>query len=288
MELNGFIYAVISAIFFGSAGFFIKHGYSQNLSPVELLTLQYIIAVIILFIACFAKYKKSLKLPKKTMVSLVVLGAFGNTLMTVSLYSAMAYLDISVATMLLYTYPAMVATFSFLFYREKILKSKIIAIIGTFAGCLLVINIWAGHSKPISTVGIAFGILSAVAYSFMNLYSNKIVDGLPALVITFYSTLFSLVILLLFNYKFVSRLIYMPLNTVANAGLLAFFCEIIPLTLLYAAIRYIGPMKVSIISTLELPVSAVTAFLTMGEKLLPVQYAGIAIVIFSIIILERD
>ncbi len=67
-----------------------------------------------------------------------------------------------------------------------------------------------------------------------------------------------------------------------------FFCEIIPLTLIYTAIKYIEPVKAPIISTLELPVSAVTAFFMIGEKLFPMQYAGIAIVLLSIIILRKE
>jgi len=288
MKINGFIYAVISAVFFGSAGLFIKHGYSQNLSPVELLTLQYIIAIVILFLLCLIKYKSRLIIGKKTIKRLVVLGAVGNTLMTVSMYSAMAYLDVAVATMLLFTYPSMVALFSFFFYNEKISRPKIAAIIGTFVGCILVINLWSGNKESISIIGVGFGILSAVFYAFMNIYSSRIVEDIPPLVITFYSTLFSLCVLLLFNFHFVSKLIYMDREVVLNAALLAFFCEIIPLTLLYAAIKYIGPVKAAIISTLELPVSAITAFFIMGEKLLPLQYAGIAIVLFSIIILRKD
>lgn len=288
MEINGFFYAVISAFFFGSAGLFIKHAYSQNLSPLELLTLQYIIAIVILFAVCLIRHKESLKTNKKTMMRLIVLGAVGNTLMTVSLYNAMAHLDVAVATMLLFTYPAMVAIFSFLFYNEKISRIKITAIIGTFIGCILVIDLWGGYQDAVSIIGISFGILSAVFYAFMNIYSSKIVDDTPAIVITFYSTLFSLIILSLFNFGFISKVIYMKGDIVLNAALLAFFCEIIPLTLLYTAIKYIGPVKVSIISTLELPVSAVAAFFVMGERLLPSQYAGIAIVLLSIVILKKE
>jgi drug/metabolite transporter (DMT)-like permease len=182
----------------------------------------------------------------------------------------------------------MVALFSSIFYDERISAGKAAAIAGTFAGCLMVLNSWGASKGPVSVIGIIFGILSAVFYSFMNIYSGNIVNKVPAAVVTFYSTVFSLSALLLFNYKYVSSLLGMNPEVYANAGLLAFFCEIIPLTLLYAAIKKIGPVKVSIISTLEIPVSAVTAFLVMGENLLPVQYAGILLIVFSIMILRRE
>jgi len=288
MVIKGFIYAIVSAVFFGSAGIFIKQGYAQNLSPVELLILQYIIASGILFIICLAKYKAELKLNRQMLKRLMIQGIIGNTFMTVFLYSSMVYLDVAVTTMLLYTYPAMVALFSFFFNNQKISKAKTTAIIGAFFGCLLVLNIWTGHSKSLPAAGITFGILAAVFYSFMNIYAGGIVDHLPAPVITFYTTVFSLFTLLIFNYNFLLKLGYISLESFKNAAILAFFCEIIPLTLLYSAIRLIGPVKASIISTIELPISAVISFFMMHEKLLPAQSAGIILVLASIILLKAE
>jgi len=287
MEIKGFIYAVLSAAFFGSAGFFIKRGYSFDLNPVELLTLQYITAIVMLFFMCIIRHPKNLRPSKKSMKRLILLGTVGNTLMTVSLYSAMAYLDVAVATMLLYTYPAMVALFSFLFYKEKISKSKAAAIAGTFVGCFFVINNTWSKTVTISYIGIGFGIMSAISYAFMNIYSKAIVDHLPPLVTTFYTTLFSIAALIVFNFDFLWKLTLLPQEALINTISLAFFCEIVPLTLLYAAIKHIGPVKASIISTLELPVSAIMAFLVMGEKLFPMQYVGIGLVLFSILLLTK-
>lgn len=288
MDFRGFIYAVVSAIFFGSAGIFIKQGYTQNLSPVELLILQYIIASVILFLICLIKYKKNLRLSKTMLGRLLLQGIVGNTLMTVFLYSSMVYLDVAVATMLLYTYPAMVALFSFFIYSERISMTKIAAIAGTFIGCLLVMNINEGLKKSLPIAGVAFGILSAVFYAFMNIYAEGIVEDVPPMVITFYTTVFSLIALLVFNTGFIPRISSMPLDTLINAGMLAFFCEIIPLTLLYTAIKLIGPVKAAIISTIELPVSSVVSVFIIGEALLPIQGAGIALVLASIILLERE
>lgn len=93
MKTKGFIYAIISAVLFGSAGIFVKEGYSNNFSPVDLLMLQYIIAGIILFIICVFKYRDSLKLNKSIMKKLFIQGAIFNTLMTVFFYSSFKYLN---------------------------------------------------------------------------------------------------------------------------------------------------------------------------------------------------
>lgn len=288
MKLKGYFFAIVSAIFFGTSGIFVKNGYSDNFTPTDLLMLQYIIAGIILLFICIIKYKNKLKISKEMLRKLIIQGAFANTLMTVFFYSSFKYLDVSIATMLLYTYPAMVAAFSFIFLKEKITKVKAAAILGTFIGCIMVLNISSNNLKNISLTGISFGILSAVFYTFMNIYAKKIVNDIHPVVITFYTTLFSLIVLIIFNFNFIGKLPYISNASILNAGLLAFFCEIIPLSLLYAAIKYIGPVSTSIIGTLELPSAALLSYIFLSEKLSILQIIGIMVVIYCVIILKKD
>jgi drug/metabolite transporter (DMT)-like permease len=287
MKLQGFIYAIISAVFFGSAGIFVKSGYSSDFTPVDLLMLQYIIAAIILFTMCFVKYRDKLRLSVIDLKRLIIQGAFGNTLMTVFFYQSFKYLDVAIATMLLFMYPSMVALASFFVFKEKVSKTKIISILGTLLGCILVLDIIEKGSK-ISYLGVAFALLAAVFYSFMNMYAEKIVQEIPGLVITFYTTIFSLIILLIFNFSFIYKITEISVLSVTNAALLAFFCEIIPLTFLYEAIRRIGSVSTSIITSIELPASAIIAYVFLDEKLSYVQVLGILIVVYFVIKLKYE
>lgn len=287
MKLKGFVFAVISALFFGSAGIFVKSGSSVDFTPVDLLMLQYLIATAILFIMCLLNYRSKLRLTRDMFIRLLIQGALGNTLMTVFFYLSFKYLDIAVTTMLLFTYPAMVAMASFIFFKEKVSKTKLFTILGTFLGCFLVLDIFS-KSVTINYLGVIFALLSAVFYSFMNLYAEKIVTDVPGLVITFYTTIFSLAVLFIFNYSFITKLGAITSSSVLNAGLLAFFCEIIPLSLLYESIKYIGPISTSIISSLELPASAIVAFIFLKEKLSTVQILGIILVVFCVIKLKTE
>ncbi|MDO6355505.1 DMT family transporter [Caloramator sp. CAR-1] len=288
MRVKGFLYGILSAIFFGSSGIFIKHGYDKNFSPVDLLMLQYIIAGIILFIYSLIKYKSNIKLTKELYKKLFIQGAIFNTLMTVFFYSSFKYLDVAVATILLYTYPTMVALFSFMFLGEKLSKIKVFAIVGTLIGCYLVLNIHNINLNKAIIIGIIFGLLSAVFYAGVNIYAKYIVEDVPEVLVTFYSTTFSLLVLLIFNFPFIFKLSSISFVSVKNAALLAVFCEIIPLTLLYAAIKYVGPVTTSIISTIEIPSAAVLSFIFMGERLNIIQVIGIILVIICVILLKRD
>lgn len=288
MRTRGFIYAIISAVLFGSAGIFVKEGYSNSFSPVDLLMLQYIIAGVILFVICIIKYRNSLKLNKILFRKLFIQGAIFNTLMTVFFYSSFQYLNAAEATLLLYTYPTMVAIYMAIFKKQHIGYKKVLSILFAFVGSILVLNIFKFDFTSGMLIGISFGILSAVFYSAMNIYAEGIVEDVNELVITFYTTMFSLIVLFIFNYKFVNRLPYVDIISIKNAFNLALFCEIIPLTLLYAAIKHIGPVTTSIISTLEIPSSALLGFLFLNESLSVVQILGIVVVVLSIVYLKKS
>ncbi len=288
MKLKGFIYAVISSIFFGSAGIFVKSNLNENFSSVDLLMLQYIIALVILFLICIIKYRQNLKLSGPMLKKLIIQGALFNTFMTIFFYSSFEYLDMAMATMLLYLYPAIVAAISFIFFKAKISRIKIAAICGCLLGSLLVLNIQSGSFSSISLRGIIYGVLAALFYSFMNLYAEGIVEDVPSMVITFYTTFFSLIVLFIINFGFIGKIPEISLASIQNAALLAFFCEIIPLTLLYSAIKHIGSVTTSIISTIELPASAVFSYFIMHESISFVQIVGILIIGYSVIVLKKE
>jgi drug/metabolite transporter (DMT)-like permease len=284
---KGYVYAIIGAIFFGSAGMFIKLAYATGLNSIELLTIQYIIAVLVMFIMAFAYNRRMLALPLRTIFNLAVLGIIGNTFMTVFYYKAFQYLPVAMVTMLLYTYPLMVFIYGVVFRKAKIDRKKASALILALIGCFLTLNIIGGGFKY-SIYGIICGLLSAAFYAFMNIYSEEHLTNVNAFAINAYSTLFSLISLL--AYKFPSYLLEKKLSqlSIIYIFILAAICEIIPLTLLYAAIKRIGALKVSIISNLEIPTAMIVSYFIMKESITLSQIAGAVLIIYAVYLIKSN
>jgi drug/metabolite transporter (DMT)-like permease len=76
------------------------------------------------------------------------------------------------------------------------------------------------------------------------------------------------------------------MNNVVFTSILATLCEIIPLTLLYAAIRNIGSLKVSIISNLEIPTAMVVSFYLLKESVTLLQVAGAVLIILAVYLIR--
>ena len=281
----GYIYALVSAIFFGSAGLFIKLAYKTGLDSINLLTLQYIMAVVLMFSIAFIKDRKILIIKKNELFHLAVLGVIGNTFMTVFYYKAYEYLPMSMVTMLLYTYPIMVFMYLWIFKKEPISFKKITAIFLAFIGSALTLNLIFGELQY-SFKGILFGILCAVFYCFMNIYSEKKLLHINALTINAYSTMFSLISLIIYSFPVFIFNGGVSAQGIMYTSILATFCEIIPLTLLYAAIKQIGSLKVSIINNLEIPVAMILSVWLLKEEITLSQIIGALLILYAIYLIR--
>lgn len=284
---KGYIYSITAAILFGTAGLFVKMAQSKGLDSISLLTVQYMLAVILMFSFAFIKDRKSLIVDRKNLVHLAILGVVGNTFMTVFYYLAFEYLPVAMVTMLLYTYPVLVLIFTCFFEKKNINLKKILAIVTAFVGCLCALNIIGGKFNY-SKEGIIFGLLSAIFYAFMNIYSEKKLRSVNSLAINAYSTLFSLFALCLYKFPAFVFKEGIRKESFVYIIMLALFCEILPLTFLYAAIKYIGALKVSIISNLEIPTAMLAAFIFLKEKITFIQFCGSLLIIYAVYLIRQE
>lgn len=283
---KGYIYSIVSAILFGSAGLIVKLAYVEGIDAIGLLTLQYIIAVALMFLILFVKSKEDLKVTKKELFRLLVLGVVGNSCMTVFYYSAYSYLPMAMVTILLYTYPIMVFLYTLFFRKGEISRMKTLALVTAFVGCVLALGLLSGGLKY-SFKGIIFGILSAVFYAFMNIYSEDKLQNVKPLAINAYSTLFSLISLVVYSFPTFIIKGQVSLNLLGYTAILAVFCEIIPLTLMYAAIKHIGSLKVSIIGNIETPTAMLLSFFVLRENISFTQIVGAVLVFYAVYLIRR-
>jgi drug/metabolite transporter (DMT)-like permease len=283
---KGYTYSIISAILFGTAGMFVKLALKTGLDSISLLTVQYILSVFIMFFAALIKERQKLHINKRQLFDLAVLGIIGNTFMTIFYYKAFEYLPVAMVTMLLFTYPIMVFIYSIIFGKQKIDKKKLSLIFIAFLGCVLSLNILSGSFKY-SMRGVIFGLLSAVFYAFMNLYTEKKLEGVDSLSINAYSTLFSLISLLIYKWPFFLFKGNIKIDSVFYIIILALVCEIVPLTLLYAAIKHIGSLKVSIISNLEIPTAMLVSFLVLKEQVHFSQIMGAILIVYTVYLIRE-
>ena len=208
------------------------------------------------------------------------------------------YNGAAVATVLAFSSPALTALLSYLIFKERFSRVKIISIALSFAGTILV----SGAHDPaiwiLNPAGILTGLLTGLMFAFYNLEgkvaTDKQIDSWTALLYSFGG---ATVFLFLFNLGsdlFISHI--PPLsdmlwlgNSLAGWGVL-FFLGIAPTLggfgLYTLSLRSLSPTVANLIATLEPPLAGVWAFLFLGEMLTGVQWIGSVLVMGGVVLLR--
>ncbi|KMT20871.1 DMT family transporter [Clostridium cylindrosporum] len=288
MKLKGILFAIISSIIFGTTGIIQKPLYLDNVNPLDVLTIAYAVGSLVLsiYISLF-KGKKAIILPKESLKHVIIHSTFGMLAVTVSFSYSLKYLDVSIATMLIYTYPIIIALYSILVLKKRFSITKIISVFGTLIGCILVLDIF--NAKKFSSLGLCIGIFSAFAYAFLNLYGDKLLKyKLEPVTILFYNCLITFIALIIINNKILFNIKDISPHVFFSSALVSILGQIIPMFLLYIAIKLIGPVLSSIITTIEIPAVAILSFIFLNEKISLIQCVGIFIVLLCILLIEIE
>ena len=106
----------------------------------------------------------SLKITKKEVMHLLMVGGLGQALTTLTLYASYDYLSVGMATTLHFIYPIFVVLVGVLYYHESWSPAKIIAIGLAIFGMLTFID----QTGDISFIGVFLAFLSGVPMLFIS------------------------------------------------------------------------------------------------------------------------
>ncbi|MCL4440502.1 MAG: DMT family transporter [Firmicutes bacterium] len=192
--------------------------------------------------------------------------------------------------MLLYTYPVLVTVGAFLFLREKIATSHLLALALAVGGTILSSQIWQASAGSLWLKGVFYGLGAAVAYSFFILYGEQILNRVEPFTTLVYVQVFSSLILLLYRLPgFLKELPALTLPQLLLGFAVGTVASIIPFWLLLEGIKYIGASRTAIVSTLELPVTFLLAAVFLGERFDFWQGIGAVLIVASVFVVRlRD
>lgn len=284
----GYIYVLLAAFFFALIAVIGKTVMNSGINVFDLLILQNAAAVVFM-LAYFAVVDiKKLFLDRSRLKTILIQGLIGSAGTTILFYLALQRMNAGIASMLLFTHPVLVCLYFMATKTKKITVTSNLALLSAFLGSIMVINLFNIDITKTPLAGLGFGILSSAAYAFYNIYADIKLKDFEPLVITFYTTLTILVVTLILRPGF------FRFEFVMTAELLLYICElavvsgILPIIFLYSGINMVGADKASIVATSELPITILMSFFVLGERMGPVQLAGILLIMCSIAILQYE
>jgi drug/metabolite transporter (DMT)-like permease len=283
---TGAVLCLVSAACFGALGVFGKLAADAGAGVTSALFVRFAIAAIVfaLVVRVTGRHTALRRLPRRTVLTGLALGAAGYSLQSGLYFAAIGRLDVSMVSLLLYTYPAFVTVAAIALGRATASMRTTAALTVASAGLVLVL-LTAG-AGAFDLAGAVLAIGASVAYTTYILISDNIVGEvdsfvLPTLVLSGATVSFAVVGLAGGN---------LDLGLAAEAWLwlvlMALVSTVVAVSAFFAGLRRVGPSEASILSTFEPVVTVALAFVVLGERLTAPQLAGGALVLAAVILLQ--
>lgn len=273
---------------FGAMAIFGKLAYDNGANAATLLSVRFVLAAALFWaivLAGRAALDDLRALARRDIALALGLGAVGYSLQAGCYFVALERIDASLLSLLLYTFPAMVALAALALGRERLDSRRVVALALASVGLVLVLA--GAGAGGVEALGVVLALGAAVVYSTYILVSDGVAARvrpglLSALVCTGAAASLTVSTALLGQLR--------P-GEVTGAGwgwlaALALVSTVVAVSLFFAGLRRVGPTTASILATVEPVVTVLLAFVVFGETLGPVQLLGGGFVVAAVLALN--
>ena len=306
---KGVLFVAMGASIFGMLATFVKLSYRDGFTTSEVTTAQFVLGLMGLLILNGIQTKTAKKnLAKPTAKEVRILMLAGTSLGCTSLfyYLCVQYINVSIAIVLLMqSVWFSVVVESFISRKFPNLK-KIIATIIVLAGTFLATNL-INLNVTLDWHGVFWGLMAAASFTATMFTSNTLATHIPVLRKSLIMLSGGAIIVFIFlffaqigplHFDFLKSLYLNFTNNTEHIKpfdfsifytygfVLALFGTIIPPILFNLGFPKTGLGLGSIISSLELPVSVTMAFVLLGEEVIVIQWVGIILILFAIVLMN--
>ena len=207
---------------------------------------------------------------------------------TIAFVLALVELSISLATMILFTYPAFVVLGNWTLFGVRPGRHHLIAVGLTLMGAAMTVNLAEVATGQVSPLGILYALLTAIAHGMYMVLGHRFAAELPAVSAT---TLTRIVICLAVLALFPrASLLQIPHINPAGWYLIALATLVTgvpPFLFLNVGVDRIGSNKAAVVSVVELPIAMGLGLLFEGERITFYQWLGAALIIAALLVSTR-
>lgn len=211
------------------------------------------------------------------------LGATIYGLETGLFFASLERIDVSLASLLMCSYPALVVAGAVALRRERASRRRAAALAVALTGVALVLA--GGVGGALDPVGIGLALAAAVAYALYVLVSDRMLAATEPLVLATMLCAGAAVAFAAGGAATGSLGAARP-QTLLVVGAIALVATVLPIAAFLGGVQRIGPSRATILGTIEPPVTIALSALVFGERLGGVQLLGAALVVAGVVILQ--
>lgn len=176
----GAVLCLLSAAGFGAMAIFGKLAYDAGVTTLTLLFVRFSFATVIFaaILVVRPQVRGSLRAASERAIAIgLALGAVGYATQAGLFFGALQRLDASLLALVLYTYPAWVMLASFSIGREHPTRRRVVALVLSSLGLVILLAGAAGGS--LDPAGVAMGLGASFAYTAYILVADRTALDLP-------------------------------------------------------------------------------------------------------------
>lgn len=281
-QLRGYILGMLAAAAYGTNPLFAMPLYGEGMSVDSVLFYRYAIATVMLGALMLVK-GEPFRVRRSDILALAGAGILF-ALSSLLLFASYNYMDVGIASTILFVYPVFVAVLMASFFHERISRITLLAIALALVGiALLSQGEGEGGASSVSVTGIILVILSSLSYAIYMVAINKSrLRHISSLQMTFYSLVFGS-LLFIVRLGFLTDL-QMPSGAVSWVCItsLGIFPTIISLLAMTVAIHDIGSTPTAILGALEPVTGLIIGIAMFGETLTGQSVSGILLILVAV------
>jgi drug/metabolite transporter (DMT)-like permease len=270
---------VLSAAAFGLITTSSRVAYTGGAAPSTIVLLRFIAFVAVVGAVLLLR-RRGLGLPREGLLASLWL-AVTTMIMSVGYLSSVAFIPVTLAAIVFYTFPLLVGLGSTLMRRERMTRTTAAALTAAFAGLTLAIGpSFAG----LDWRGIACAFAAATGVACTILFGGPALRRHDGLAMNFYINLWQLLAVSAFVLTVGG--VPWPATLAGEIGAgAATALYVVAFLSWFAAMPLIPPVRVAALFNLEPVVSIIAAATLLGERLSGLQLVGVALVLAALLAL---
>ncbi len=279
---KGLFFVIASGFTWAIAGIITKALFNVGTTPLPMIVSRNLCGVICLGVFLFF-YKRSLFHVDREDIPTLVTCCAVMFVYSAAYFFSILFMNVSVAVILLYMYPTIVAVASVFIFKDRLTAKVITALALTVAGMVLTVNFIGEGLGRVSLPGLILSVTAAFGAAGYCIYVKKLSSKYHSFTINFYGLAFTVA-------AYGVMLPFGRGDGLTGTQFLAAVSAAIPYIsgfILYShGVRFLKPSFASIFGTSEVFFNEIFAVILLGEVITGSQWLGLFLIVGAIVLLE--
>ena len=283
----GYMYVILDAACWGLIGVFNRLLGEVGVSVWNRVTIRNFLSLVLMTVV-FALFKRSVfRIKLRHLPIFIGAGLFSVLGLAVTYFNCQMHCSLAVAGILLYLAPSFVVLMSALFWKAPITKRKVMALVVSFLGCVLVSGIMSG-ALTVSVTGLLLGIGAGFCYATYTIFAHYGLEHYDSLTMIYWTFFFAgLGSLAFLNWGELAPALPHGTTWIGIAGLVV-IATVLPYLFYTKGLEVVESGKASIIANVEPVVAALTGVVFFHEVLNVWTVLGIVCVLGGVVLLAKE